>query len=104
MPEALIFDAIRTPRGRGKRDGSLHEVKPIALLSGVLRELQARNDFDTAEIEDVVMGCVTPVGDQGGCIAIMGCFAADQDVVAILAVQRIDAGAADQNVAVVATK
>ena len=69
MTEALIFDAIRTPRGRGKRDGSLHEVKPITLLSGVLRELQARNDFDTAEVEDVVMGCVTPVGDQGGCIA-----------------------------------
>ncbi len=79
MPEALIFDAIRTPRGRGKRDGSLHEVKPIALLSGVLRELQARNDFDTAEVEDVVMGCVTPVGDQGGCIAKAASLAAGWD-------------------------
>ncbi len=79
MPEALIFDAIRTPRGRGKRDGSLHEVKPIALLSGVLRELQARHDFDTAEVEDVVMGCVTPVGDQGGCIAKAASLAAGWD-------------------------
>jgi acetyl-CoA C-acetyltransferase len=79
MPEALIFDAIRTPRGRGKRDGSLHEVKPITLLSGVLRELQARHDFDTAEVEDVVMGCVTPVGDQGGCIAKAASLAAGWD-------------------------
>jgi acetyl-CoA C-acetyltransferase len=79
MTEALIFDAIRTPRGRGKRDGSLHEVKPITLLSGVLRELQARNDFDTAEVEDVVMGCVTPVGDQGGCIAKAASLAAGWD-------------------------
>ncbi|MFM9884115.1 MAG: acetyl-CoA C-acetyltransferase [Burkholderiales bacterium] len=79
MTEALIFDAIRTPRGRGKRDGSLHEVKPITLLSGILRELQARNDFDTAEVEDVVMGCVTPVGDQGGCIAKAASLAAGWD-------------------------
>ena len=79
MPEAFIFDAIRTPRGRGKRDGSLHEVKPVALLSGVLRALQARHDFDTAEVEDVVMGCVTPVGDQGGCIAKAASLAAGWD-------------------------
>ncbi len=79
MTEAMIFDAIRTPRGRGKRDGSLHEVKPITLLSGILRELQARNDFDTAEVEDVVIGCVTPVGDQGGCIAKTASLAAGWD-------------------------
>ena len=65
MSEAFVFDAIRTPRGKGKKDGSLHEVKPVTLLSGLLRELQARHDFDTAEVEDVVMGCVTPIGDQG---------------------------------------
>jgi acetyl-CoA C-acetyltransferase len=79
MPEALILDAIRTPRGKGKRDGSLHEVKPITLLSGVLRALQARHDFDTSQVEDVVMGCVTPVGDQGGCIAKSAALAAGWD-------------------------
>lgn len=79
MSEAMILDAIRTPRGRGKRDGSLHEVKPVTLLSGVLQSLQSRNDFDTAEVEDVVMGCVTPIGDQGGCIAKAAALAAGWD-------------------------
>jgi len=79
MSEALVFDAIRTPRGKGKKDGSLHEVKPVTLLSGILRELQARNDFDTAEVEDVVMGCVTPIGDQGACIAKTAALAAGWD-------------------------
>jgi len=79
MPEAFIFDAIRTPRGRGKRDGSLHEVKPVALLSGLLRDLQSRHDFDTAQVEDVVMGCVTPIADQGGCIAKAAALAAGWD-------------------------
>ena len=79
MSEALVFDAIRTPRGKGKKDGSLHEVKPVALLSGLLRDLQARHDFDTAEVEDVVMGCVTPIGDQGACIAKTAALAAGWD-------------------------
>jgi acetyl-CoA C-acetyltransferase len=79
MTEALVFDAIRTPRGKGKQDGSLHEVKPVTLLAGVLRELQARHDFDTAEVEDVVMGCVTPIGDQGSCIAKTAALAAGWD-------------------------
>jgi acetyl-CoA C-acetyltransferase len=79
MTEAMVFDAIRTPRGKGKKDGSLHEVKPVTLLSGVLRELQARHDFDTAEVEDVVMGCVTPIGDQGSCIAKTAALAAGWD-------------------------
>ena len=69
MTEAMIFDALRTPRGKGKRDGSLHEVKPITLLTGVLKELQKRHDLDTSQVDDVVMGCVTPVGEQGSCIA-----------------------------------
>ena len=77
--EALIFDAIRTPRGKGKRDGSLHEVKPVALLAGVLQELQRRNDFDTGEVEDVVMGCVTASGEQGSCIAKTAALAAGWD-------------------------
>jgi acetyl-CoA C-acetyltransferase len=79
MAEAMIYDALRTPRGKGKRDGSLHEVKPITLLSGVLRELQSRHDFDTAQVDDVVMGCVTPIGDQGACIAKTAALAAGWD-------------------------
>ncbi|MEX2239383.1 MAG: acetyl-CoA C-acetyltransferase, partial [Burkholderiales bacterium] len=79
MPEAMVFDAIRTPRGKGKRDGSLYEVKPVTLLAGVLRELQRRNDLDTAEVEDVVMGCVTPSGEQGSCIAKTAALAAGWD-------------------------
>ncbi len=79
MTEAMIFDALRTPRGRGRRDGSLYEVKPVALLAGVLRELHRRHDFDTAQVEDVVMGCVTPVGDQGGCIAKSAALVAGWD-------------------------
>ncbi len=79
MTEALVFDAIRTPRGKGKKDGSLHEVKPVNLLAGVLRDLQARHDFDTAEVEDVVMGCVSPIGDQGSCIAKTAALAAGWD-------------------------
>jgi acetyl-CoA C-acetyltransferase len=77
--EAMIFDAIRTPRGKGKKDGSLHEVKPVTLLSGVLQELQRRHDFDTGEVEDVVMGCVTPSGEQGSCIAKTAALAAGWD-------------------------
>ncbi len=75
--DAFIFDAIRTPRGRGKKDGSLHEVKPVNLLSGLLRELQQRNQLDTAQVDDVVMGCVTPIGDQGADIAKTAVLAAD---------------------------
>ncbi len=67
--EAYIYDAIRTPRGRGKPDGSLHEVQPAVLLAGLLEELQRRNDLDTSRVDDVMMGCVAQVGDQGACIA-----------------------------------
>jgi len=77
--EALVFDAIRTPRGRGKSSGSLYEVKPIALLTGVLKELQDRHDLDTSQVDDVVMGCVTPVGEQGSCIAKTAALAAGWD-------------------------
>jgi len=77
---AFIYDAIRTPRGKGRKDGSLYEVKPIKLLGGLLRALQQRHDLDTSRIDDVIMGCVTPVGDQGSCIAKMAVQAADWDV------------------------
>ena len=79
MAEAFIYSALRTPRGKGKRDGSLHEVKPISLLKGILQELQSRNDLDTSQVDDVVMGCVTPVGEQGSCIAKTAALAAGWD-------------------------
>ena len=66
---AYIYDAIRTPRGKGKKDGSLHEVKAVALGAGLLKELQRRHDLDTSLVDDVVMGCVSPVGEQGGDVA-----------------------------------
>ena len=66
MNDVYIFDAIRSPRGRGKKDGSLHEVTSMALSARVLNELRDRNDLDTKEVEDVILGCVTPVGEQGG--------------------------------------
>ncbi|NBB20710.1 acetyl-CoA C-acetyltransferase [Runella sp. CRIBMP] len=69
MAEAFIYDAVRTPRGRGKSDGSLHEVQPIQLLTSVLKEIQQRNQLDTSYVDDVIMGCVTPVGEQGADIA-----------------------------------
>ena len=56
MTEAYVFDALRTPRGKGKKDGSLFEVKPINLLAGLLTDLQQRHQFDTAMVDDVVMG------------------------------------------------
>lgn len=69
MADAFIYDAVRTPRGRGKSDGSLHDVQPITLLTNVLRELKDRNNLDTSLVDDVIMGCVTPVGEQGADIA-----------------------------------
>ena len=85
MSEAYIIDAIRTPRGKGKKDGSLHQVKPISLLTGLLNELQARHQFDTSKVDDIVLGCVTPIGDQGADIAKTAAIAAgwDNDVAGI---------------------
>jgi len=79
MTEAYVFDAVRTPRGKGKKDGSLHEVKPINLLSGLLRDLQQRHQFDTAMVDDVVMGVVSPVGEQGSVIAKVAALKAGWD-------------------------
>ncbi|MEO0958692.1 MAG: acetyl-CoA C-acetyltransferase, partial [Pseudomonadota bacterium] len=69
MTEAYIFDAVRTPRGKGKKDGGLHEVTALSLSAKVLNALKERNDLDTSVVEDVIWGCVTPVGEQGGEIA-----------------------------------
>ena len=69
MADAYIYDAIRTPRGRGKNTGALYTVRPTDLLAGTLRQLAERNELDTREVEDVVIGCVTQAGEQGTCIA-----------------------------------
>ncbi|MEA2159045.1 MAG: acetyl-CoA C-acetyltransferase [Solirubrobacteraceae bacterium] len=68
--DALVFDAIRTPRGKGKVNGSLHTVKPVDLVVGLMHEMLVRNDqLDPQRFDDVVLGCVSPVGDQGADIA-----------------------------------
>lgn len=69
MPSAYIFDAIRTPRGKGKKDGSLHQATPVWLLNNLLTAMQQRNNLDTSLVDDVVLGCVTPVGEQGADVA-----------------------------------
>ncbi|MFP5399671.1 MAG: acetyl-CoA C-acetyltransferase [Gammaproteobacteria bacterium] len=69
MSEAYIYDHVRTPRGRGKKDGSLHQATPVWLLRTLLKALQSRRELDTSLVDDVVLGCVTPVGEQGADIA-----------------------------------
>ncbi len=69
MNQAFLYDAIRTPRGKGKKDGSLHEVRPIDLLVTLFKSLQTRHQLQTELVDDVVLGCVTPVGEQGANIA-----------------------------------
>ncbi|GAB3176292.1 acetyl-CoA C-acetyltransferase [Telluribacter humicola] len=77
MAEAYIYDAVRTPRGRGKSDGSLHDVQPIQLLTTVLKEIRDRNQLDTSYVDDIIMGCVTPIGEQGADIARTAVIEAD---------------------------
>ncbi len=77
MGEAYIYDAVRTPRGKGKPDGSLHEITPVDLASQVLKAIRDRNDLDTANIDDVLLGCVMPVGEQGSDIARAAVLQAD---------------------------
>ncbi len=85
---AYIYDAVRTPRGKGKK-GALHEVKPIDLLVACMKALEARNQLDPQEVEDVIVGCVTPVGEQGGDIAKSAAlFAGWPDSVAGLQINR----------------
>jgi len=69
MNEAFIYDHVRTPRGRGRADGALHEITPIQLTTQTLAALRDRSELDTALIEDVIMGCVMPIGEQGCNIA-----------------------------------
>ena len=69
MAEAFIYDAVRTPRGRGKKDGSLHEITALSLSTQVLEALRDRNGLDTTIVDDVILGCVAPIGEQGADIA-----------------------------------
>jgi acetyl-CoA C-acetyltransferase len=93
--EAYIYESIRTPRGRGKDSGSLHGVKPVTLVTGLLHELQRRNPgLDPALIDDIILGCVTPVGDQGADIARTAAIAAGlPDTVAGTQINRFCASA-----------
>ncbi len=100
--DAFIYDAIRTPRGRGKSSGSLHEVKPVTLVAGLLRELASRNNLtDTSLVDDVVLGCVTAVGDQGADIAKAASLAAgwDEDVAGVTLNRFCASGAEAVNMA-----
>ena len=69
MPDAYIYDAVRTPRGRGKADGSLHEVTALNLAAQALAAIKDRNTIEASQVDDVVLGCVDPVGEAGGDIA-----------------------------------
>ncbi|MHA1190001.1 MAG: acetyl-CoA C-acetyltransferase, partial [Alphaproteobacteria bacterium] len=77
MADAFIYDHVRTPRGRGKPDGSLHIVPSVRLAATTLEAIRERNDLDTKLVDDVVLGCVDPVGEAGGDVARAAVFAAD---------------------------
>jgi acetyl-CoA C-acetyltransferase len=82
MTEAFIFDALRTPRGKGKQGGALNQATPIHLAATALRALQERNNLDTSKVDDVVLGCVEPVGEQGADIARVAALYADYAITA----------------------
>jgi acetyl-CoA C-acetyltransferase len=76
MFDAYLYDAVRTPRGRGRKDGALYTVRPVELLATALAAIPERSGLDAGLIEDVVMGCVTQTGEQGACVARFGLLAA----------------------------
>jgi acetyl-CoA C-acetyltransferase len=77
MTEAYIYDAVRTPRGKGKKSGSLHEITALSLATQVLQAIRDRSELDTSKVDDVVLGCVSPVGEQGADIARVAVLNAD---------------------------
>jgi acetyl-CoA C-acetyltransferase len=96
MTDAFIYDAVRTPRGRGKADGSLHEVSTLNLATTALQAIRDRNDLDTETIDDVVLGCVDPVGEAGSDIARTAALAAGfSDKVPGVQIQRFCASGLD---------
>jgi len=81
MAQAYIFDAVRTPRGRGKKDGGLHQVTPVQLSTTCFKAIRERNDLDTSLVEDVVLGCTGPIGEQGANIGRITALNAGYDEV-----------------------
>ena len=79
MPDASIYDHVRTPRGKGRASGALHTVTPIELASTALRAIRDRNELDTSKVDDVVLGCVAPIGEQGADIARVAVINADYE-------------------------
>ena len=77
MNECYVFDAVRTPRGKGRKDGKLHEVTALSLVTQALQAIRDRNGLDTSKLDDVVLGCVAPVGEQGSDIARIAVLNAD---------------------------
>jgi acetyl-CoA C-acetyltransferase len=77
MAEAFIYDAVRTPRGKGRKDGKLHEITPVQLATQVLQSIRDRTQIDTTDVDDVVLGCVSPVAEQGADIARTAVLNAD---------------------------
>ena len=77
MAEAFIYDAVRTPRGKGKSSGSLHEITSLQLATQTLKAIKERNNLDTSKVDDVILGCVTPIGEQGSDIARIAVLNAD---------------------------
>ena len=96
MTEAYIYDTIRSPRGRGKSDGALHEMSSVKLSATILKALKTRNHLDTSIIEDVIWGNATQVGEQGGCLARSAVLLGDYDQsVAGLSINRFCASGLD---------
>ncbi|NCV30299.1 MAG: acetyl-CoA C-acyltransferase, partial [Rhodobacteraceae bacterium] len=79
MKDVFIYDAVRTPRGKGRKDGALHEVSALNLATTVLNEIKNRNALDGHAVEDVILGNVTQVGEQGACLARTAVLASDLD-------------------------
>lgn len=79
MADAYVYDAVRTPRGRGKKDGALHEVPAVRLAAHTLSSIRDRNDLDTAQVDDIIFGCVDPVGEAGSVIPRSAAFEAGYD-------------------------
>ncbi len=79
MTDAYIYDAVRSPRGKGRKDGALHEVTSLRLSAQILNAVKERNNLDGHAVEDVIWGNVTQVGEQGGCLARSAVLASDLD-------------------------
>jgi acetyl-CoA C-acetyltransferase len=96
MTDVFVYDHVRTPRGKGKSDGSLHEVTALELATTTLRALKARNGLDTSLVDDVILGCVDPVGEAGSDIARVAALKADYgDVVPGVQINRFCASGLD---------